>query len=529
MNAVPKGNNSIWLFSALAIVIGGVSIASIMDRSSASQPVSKVERKMPVSAASSTSTADIGSLQALDDAFTSVVDYASPAVVNIRSTNTRGASPEGDFVGSMGGTGSGVVFRPDGYILTNDHVVGGFNDVAVTLNDGREFKGKVVSASDSDLAIVKIEATDLPTVKFADSNTVRPGQLAIAIGSPFGLENSVTIGHISALSRQSQIPDTRLGQLRVYPDMIQTDASINMGNSGGPLFNIHGEVIGINTAIVSQTGGSEGIGFAIPSNRARIVAESLIENGKVVRGFLGIGPENIKEFRKKELGISQGAYVAELPNDGPAAVAGIKVGDVVTRIGDMTITNESDLRNAMYKFAPNEIVKVEAFRAGQKKVYDVKAGSPPSAQSLRQQPSRTPRSNVTPPNIRDLFKDIPEIQDWSMPNKDQDSDRVPPVREGKVTLGVTVDSVTATLRKQFSIPDEVEGAVVTSVQPNSVADRLQMKPGDVILSLAGKTIKSGSDLAEAMKGIRWGDMKRIAFQRYSDSSSIRQERDITFR
>lgn len=528
MNGISKGKNSVWLFSALAVVIGGVSFASIIDRSPSRTVSNRVERTLPVAPVNSNTAVDLSNLRALDSAFTSVVDYASPAVVNIRVANSRATNDSGDFMGAASGTGSGVIFRPDGYILTNDHVVGGFNDVTVTLNDGREFKGKAISSEESDLAIVKIDAKDLPTVKFANSNEVKPGQYAIAIGSPFGLENSVTIGHISALSRQSQIPDPRLGSLRTYADMIQTDASINMGNSGGPLFNINGEVIGINTAIVSQTGGSEGIGFAIPSNRARIVAESLIEKGKVVRGFLGIGPENIKEFRKKELGINEGAYVAEIPNDSPAAMAGIKVGDVVTKIGDMVITNESDMRNAMYKYSPNQTIKVEIFRNGQTKSFDVKAGSPPAAPKMNQRVGKMPNTGEMP-NIKDLFKDLPDVKNWQLPDRKEDEGRVPPIREGKATLGVNIDSVTATNRKLFSIPESVQGAVVTSVMPNSVAERLGIKPGDVITSLGGKAIKSGADLADAMANIKWGDTSRIRFNRYGDGMQMSQDLDVVFR
>ncbi len=527
MNAVSKGNRAIWTFSALAVVIGGVSLASIIDRPQTNRSTSPVERKLPVASISSPSTVDVSNLKALDDAFTSVVDYAAPAVVNIRAANSRTTDEDGNFVGATGGTGSGVIFRPDGYILTNDHVVGGFDSVTVTLNDGREFKGKAITSPESDLAVVKIDAKDLPTVKFSDSNDVKAGQYAIAIGSPFGLENSVTIGHVSALSRQSQIPDMRLGQMRTYSDMIQTDASINMGNSGGPLFNINGEVIGINTAIVSQTGGSEGIGFAIPSNRARIVAESLIENGKVVRGYLGIGPENIKPFRQKELGISKGAYVAELPSDGPAAMAGVKTGDVVTKIGSMEISNESDLRNAMYKYSPNQSVRVEVFRKGETKVFDVKSGTPPSAPKV-DSPFRSTKRNQTTPDMREFFN-LPDIKEWQLPDRKKDEDRVPPIREGKASLGVTIDSATANLRKQYSIPEKVQGAVVTSVEENSVASRLGMKPGDVILSLGNKQIKSGADLAEAMKEVKWGDASRIRFSRFSGGMQMTQDLDVTFR
>jgi serine protease Do len=268
-------------------------------------------------------------------------------------------------------------------------VVGGFDSVKVVLNDGRELDGKVIRAEDIDLAVVKVDATDLPTLPFGDSSKVRPGQFSMAVGSPFGLDNTVTFGHISALGRTNQIRDERLNLNRDYPDLIQTDTAINMGNSGGPLVNVRGEVIGINTAIFSPSGMNNGIGFAIPSNTARLIADKLITDGKVRRGAMGLLPQTLPIYKRKELGVDGGASVQQVVNGTPAAIAGIKQGDVIVRIGNIPVKNETDVRDAMLNYAPGEKVEVEVVRDKQSKTFTV------ALTSLDKLPQG--RSNAVPP------------------------------------------------------------------------------------------------------------------------------------
>lgn len=524
------------------IAVAGVAIAGVtMSQMRPSAPTSVrtvAERpELPqVEKVSSLSMADsLAALSNLDAAFQSIVEYALPAVVHIRASNTRNADSQGRFVGPVAGSGSGVIVRPDGYIVTNDHVVGGFDQVQVILNDGRELSGKVFRAPDSDLAVIKVDATDLPSLRFADSSSVRPGQFAIAIGSPFGLENSVTVGHISGLSRATEIGDSRLGRFRGYPDLIQTDAAINQGNSGGPLLNIRGEVIGINTAIFSRTGGSIGVGFAIPATTARLVVDQLIERGKVVRGFMGVGPETLREFERQKLGLDGGAKIEELEAGGPAARAGLRKGDVVTRIGSTPIRTHSDLRNTMLKHAPGETVEVEYVREGRRSTTRVQLGEPPAAPELpaRQiQPNRIdPRSMPDLRQFRDLFPDmfdmLPDLRDRNEPGQRPERDEQPlgePVR-----LGVQVETVNDNLRRQFSIPANVRGAVVTSVDPGSRGATVGLRPGDVITRFGDRNITAAGDLVEAMRGVSRGDTVQISYSRFGPGSAANVSLPITFR
>lgn len=515
------------------VVVGAIAMAGVVNspalRSTHQEPY--VAKARPIVDLDNESLA---TLRALDKSFANLAEYIEPAVVLIRSEGGRQADLMGRRMPEAGGSGSGVIFRPDGWIITNDHVVNGFEKVTVVLNDGREFPGKVTRAEDSDIALVKIEAKDLPTVQFADSDKVRPGQFAIAVGSPFGFENSVTIGHVSALNRRTEVPDTRMGQLRFYSDLIQTDASINMGNSGGPLLNVDGQVIGINTAIFSGTGGSVGIGFAIPANQARLIAETLIEKGKITRGFLGILPENLKEYEKKEKGLNGGALVADAPNDGPAAIAGIKKGDIVVRVGDIQVNNQQDLRNSMLRYAPGQTVKLEYIRDGQTRTAEVRVGTPPKVSAA---PQRSPRGddkgddgNPDGIDIPRIFRDF-KFPDLGMPDlreRDKSND-VAPLREGPARLGVTVETIGATLRKQFHVPENVDGVVVTAVEPGSVAANVGLKVGDVIREFDGKTIRTPADLRDAMSSVKWGDSKMLKSTRYGANSVFSQERTVQFR
>ena len=292
-------------------------------------------------------------LYELQNAFTSLVDEVLPSVVSIESKWTNGSravprefedffkefpfpfpfpqpkQPDTpDQQPSLTSYGSGVIVRSDGYILTNDHVVGGADKVTVKLKDGREFQGIVSRDPRSDLALVKIDARNLPAAKLGDSSKVKAGSWAIAVGSPFELDQTVTVGVVSAIGRQGVASDG--DETRFYPNLIQTDASINPGNSGGPLINIDGEVIGINTLIrASFDRGNIGIGFAIPVNTAKFVLDQLIEHGKVTRGYLGIKPTDVTPKGAERYGTKEGSLVQSVEVSSPADKAGVQVEDVI--------------------------------------------------------------------------------------------------------------------------------------------------------------------------------------------------------
>jgi serine protease Do len=411
-------------------------------------------------------------------------------------------------------------------------VVGGFDKVTVILADGHRLEGKVTRAEDMDLAVVKVDAKDLQTLPFANSADVEPGQFAMAVGSPFDLDATVTFGHISAIGRTRSIPDERLNIFRDYPDLLQTDAPINMGNSGGPLCNVRGEVVGINTAIYSPTGGSTGIGFAIPSNTVRLVADKLIRDGKLERGALGLAPITLEPYKAKELGIPGGARAINVPNGAPADLAGIKKDDIVVRVGNVPIRNESDVRDAMLNYAPGEKIEVEVIRGKEHKVFNVTLTT---LDKLPQPPRQMPFSNQdgngdSGPDFEKLF---PGIKDPFGNGGDKGDgngkgffDRAP--RTGPAKLGVTVQDVTDENSKTYSIPGRTKGAVVTSVAPGYPADKIGLEAGDVIQDLGGKAVDSAQALTQAMQGRKWGEACTIKFSRYSANMTASQEKSFKF-
>lgn len=517
-----------YLMLGAGVLVGAVAMATVV-LSPAIRPALAQTPVYQARPAADIDAESLATLRALDRSFASLAEYIEPATVLIRSEGGRQADVLGRRMPEAQGSGSGVIFRSDGWIITNDHVVGGFEKVTVVLSDGRELPGKVTRAEDSDIALVKVDAKELPRVQFADSSQVKPGQFAIAVGSPFGLENTVTVGHVSAVGRATAVPDQRMGQARYYSDMIQTDASINVGNSGGPLLNVDGQVIGINTAIFSGTGGSVGIGFAIPSNQARLIAETLIEKGKIVRGYLGLAPANLKEYQKKELNLASGALVDEVPSDSPSAIAGIKKGDVIVQIGDVKVTNQQELRNSMLRYAPGQTVRVDYIRDGARRTAEVKLGTPPKNPAVTRTPIEDDgESNRTPFSREFRFPDfgLPPFERTTPDTKDED---VAPLREGKARLGVTIENVNANLRKQFNIPSSAEGVVVIQVEPGSVAEKAGLRPGDVIQKLGDRAIKSRSDLSAAMEGVNWGDSLNLKSVRFGENSQFAQDRTITFR
>ncbi len=341
---------------------------------------------------------DIAILKRTGKAFSEVAKKAMPAVVFItveKEVAVQGYSPfqfndPFDFFGFdrfrgqpgqprtqrrvVQGWGSGFIITEDGYILTNNHVVGDSDKITVKLHDGRTFEAKLVGTDPrSEVAVIKIDAEDLPFLETADSSKLEIGEWVIAIGNPFGLAETLTVGVVSAKGRSN------IG-LADYEDFIQTDAAINPGNSGGPLLNIDGRVIGINTAIMSQSGGYMGIGFAIPINMAISIKDQLVETGTVTRGFLGVslnpqyGDEMAKSFGLDE---AKGALVAEVMEDTPAAEAGLRSGDIILQVNDIDIDNNNELMNKVALLHPGTNVTLKIFRDGKQIEKEVELGTFP--------------------------------------------------------------------------------------------------------------------------------------------------------
>ena len=311
----------------------------------------------------------------LSRTFVSVAKQVKPAVVNLEVVEKPKAQARGDFEGlpqipgfppfggaeprARRGTGSGVIISADGYILTNNHVAGEASEIKVKMADGVEYKARRIGADpETDLALIKIEAKNLPYATLGDSSKLEQGEWVIALGSPFGLEQTMTAGIVSATGR-----DLRSGP---YDNYIQTDASINPGNSGGPLVNMDGEVVGINTLIFSRSGGSQGIGFAVPANLAKKVHAQLAKNGKVSRGYLGVNLQAVTPAVAKSVGFAgkDGALVGDLTANSPAAKAGLRSGDVIVEFDGQAVTSPNQLTQLVGDTPVNKAVRVKYVRDG---------------------------------------------------------------------------------------------------------------------------------------------------------------------
>ncbi|MCW5940508.1 MAG: trypsin-like peptidase domain-containing protein [Fimbriimonadaceae bacterium] len=505
------------IIGAGALIVAGVVIAQTIKPGS--PLVALPKPPVAVRTVAIEPPANLSMLKELDATFANLAEAASKAVVHITTNLGRldGTANDQNEAFAGGGEGSGFIIREDGWIVTNDHVVGGKDKVRVVLADGREFLGRVTSTNDPqiDLAIIKIETKGLPTLAIADSNQVRVGQMAMAIGAPFSLEGTVTIGHISAIGRSGMAGGGFRQSPRVYSGMIQTDAAINPGNSGGPLINMDGQVVGVNTSIQTTSGGNNGIGFAIPGNVVRAVSDKLIKDGKFSRGLLGITPRDLKPFERSEQGVASGALVEEVPETSAAYKAGIRKGDVITKIGGEPITNEMDLRVSMYRHAPNDTVRVEYMRKKAPGGVDVKLTSPETlAQNAPPQP---------------MVPDLRGGQDWfSQPDGSpfsQPSPNAPSPRTNEPPrLGVGIQLIDATMRQQFNIPSDVEGVVVTSVTANSFASRIGVQPGDVVSEVNGTQVRAVADVSVAMSKMRRGDTISLKLVRFSDGA----RKDLSF-
>jgi len=334
----------------------------------------------------------------LQDSFAPVVEKSLPAVVNVstskKSRTTSAESPSDldpffrQFFGrgfngrgfnaprerSEHSLGSGVIVRSDGYLLTNHHVIDGATDITVILSDKREIKAKLIGSDPkTDIALLKVDEKNLPTVPMADSSKVRVGDVVLAMGNPFGLGQTVTMGIVSAQGR------TNLG-IEDYEDFIQTDAAINPGNSGGALLNARGELIGINTAIIGASGGNQGVGFAVPVNMAHNVMDQLMEHGKVVRGYLGVLPQNITPALAKSLALkdTEGVLIGDVTAGAPAATAGLHRGDVILDVNGKKVENANQLRMTISMMSPGTAANLRFLHDGAEKTAQVKLGELPN-------------------------------------------------------------------------------------------------------------------------------------------------------
>jgi len=365
------------------------------------------------------------------------------------------------------GRGSGMVMREDGYILTNHHVVEDAEAILVVFKDGREVKAEVRGRDpESDLAVLRLteKVPGLVPVRFADSDKVRVGEFAIAIGAPFDLEYSVTFGHVSAKGRQVEDMRTLSDQ-----DFIQTDANINVGNSGGPLVNINGEVMGVNSMIRTSMGVGVGIGFAIPSNLAREIGDRLIEDGRFVRSWLGIGIADLREYRRFrdiETKAKDGVVVRSIEPSGPAYGSELKPADVIVSVDGKNVSTTQQLRSLISRKKAGSEVVLDVFRRDEKIRVKVK----PDEKPTRDQMAASGRKPKAPKEAAAVME-----------------------------LGMTVKPITKELAKQFEI-EAAEGVLVTEVQPGSLADRYEIKPGDVITDINHEPVRTPKEFqAEVAK------------------------------
>src|SRR5438034_1583218 len=419
--------------------------------------------------------------------FAPIVEKVASSVVTVFTTQTvsRGVTtfPFSEdamrqfFVGqlpqrqgkqTLQGLGSGVIVSPDGYIITANHVVSGAEEIMIGLGtDLRKFKAKKVGTDPgTDVALLKIEEKNLPAITFADSEKARAGDIVLAIGNPFGLRQTVTMGIISAVGRGGM-------SIVDYENFIQTDAAINMGNSGGALVDTEGRLVGINTAIFTRTGGNQGVGFAIPSNLARDVMQSLREKGRVVRGYIGasvqtLTPELAEAMKLK--GEATGALVGEVTPKSPAEKAGIKSGDVITSVNGKKINDARELRLMIGSMAPGTKVRLETNREGQKKTLDGDLAEMPAAEA-------GPSTEASP-------------EESAQPEK------------ATVFGSAVVADVTDDVRRVLNLPKDVQGAVIAEIDSDSAAAQAGLREGDVIQEVNKQPVKNPKDLVALTKKLK---------------------------
>jgi serine protease Do len=363
------------------------------------------------------------------------------------------------------GIGSGVIISPDGYIITNNHVVEGATEIRVTMSDRRILTAKLVGTDPlTDLAVIKVDASNLPNIPMGNSAALKPGQTVLAFGNPFGMRFTVTRGIVSALNRPNPYSD----DARKPGQFIQTDAAINPGNSGGPLVNAHGEVVGINTFLISPSGSFSGMGFAIPTQIVQPTVDSIIRYGKVSHAYMGVGitdvtPENAKFFDLKD---NTGAVITQVEPDSPGAKAGLKVGDVITELNGQKVSDAGQLQMEVGQKRPDTKIDLQVMRDG--------------------------KTQSVPVTLE------------AMGSRDHSDKLSASSENGKPRWGVGISDLTPDVRDQIGAPKDVKGAVIQKVQPGSPADDAGLAPGQVIIGVNRHETQSASDVQKALASVPKG-------------------------
>jgi serine protease Do len=423
----------------------------------------------------------VSAITALDHAMESVAAHVTPAVVNVTvASRAKQQANGGDqdeiqrFFG-MGpqqqgrstpriehGLGSGIIISPDGYIVTNNHVIDGATDIRVTLNDRRVLPAKLIGADPmTDIAVIKINGSNFPSLPWGDSTALKPGQTVLAFGNPFNFRFTVTRGIVSALNRPNPYSD----DARKPGEFIQTDAAINPGNSGGPLVNSHGEVIGINTFLISASGSFSGMGFAIPTQIAKPVVDTLLKDGKIEHARIGVGindvtPENAEFFHLEN---ASGALVSQVEPDSPGSKAGLKVGDVITELNGKKVDSSGQLQAAVSTERPGNKITLAILRDG--------------------------KSMSLPVTLEGLNK------------KSEEANAGNEAGHGKARWGVALQNLSGDLREQLQLPENVKGVVVAQVVPGSPADNAGITRGDVILEVNRHPVQSADDVKRELGNV----------------------------
>ncbi|HXY55101.1 MAG TPA: DegQ family serine endoprotease [Nitrospirota bacterium] len=474
-------NKKRFYFSAAFILVLGIFVGLVLS--------SHLGVISPLPAKSQISSKSVEILTQLSDAQSEVAAVATPSVVNISTTRvikSREEAPfdlfEDPFFRRFFGDqfphpnipkehkeqslGSGVIVSEDGYIVTNNHVIEKAEEIKVLLSNKKDYKAALIGADPkTDIAVIKIDAKGLTALPWGDSNRLKVGEIVFAIGNPFGLNQTVTMGVISAVGRANVgIAD--------YEDFIQTDAAINPGNSGGALINARGELIGINTAILSRTGGYQGIGFAVPSSMARQVMDSLVKYKKVVRGWLGVSIQEVTSDLAEEFGVKdlKGALVSGVMKGSPAEKAGIKQGDVILQYNDKVVEDTGHLRNMVSQTPIGTKVKVKLLR--QKKEVEVEV------------------------LIAELPKKMAEAPSRNAENPEENEE------ESSALTGLVVRELTPDLAARLGIDESEKGVVVVKVDPNSKVFEAGIRPGDIILQINQKNIATIEDYKKAASKLR---------------------------
>src|ERR1700756_43610 len=471
------GRSGMIVITILAMLVLGLFVVAFVPQDGNSATAAS---KVPLRIDKNPSAVNLAEFK---NGYAPVIDPALPAVVNISSTkmvkqqnnfpgfffddpffrqffgdqfNQQPARPQAEREYSLG---SGVIVNPDGYILTNNHVVSGASDIEVFTQDKKKFRAKLIGADPrTDVAVLKIDATRLPSLTLGDSSNLKVGDVVFAIGDPFGVGETATMGIVSATGRGLG------GAIEHYEDFIQTDAAINPGNSGGALLDLHGDLVGINTAIVTGgSGGNQGVGFAIPVDMARNVMEQIVDHGKVVRGHLGVAIQSVDADMAKAFGLIQGggALVADVTPGSPAAKAGIERGDIILELNGQQVSAPDNLSVHISQLAPGTIVHLKVARNGNTRYFDVKLDE----LSEKVEAASTEQAG------------------------------------GASLQGVQVQNLTPAIARNLGLPTGVSGVVVASVDPSSPAAAAGLESGDVIQEVSRKPVHNTAEYERALASI----------------------------